>query len=198
MVETRTIWSECERLLQGTGFVGKPDTVAIRVAEARKLLTSGLRYYCGESGVWQPEYDDVAEWLTDNEGRGLWLCGECGRGKTLIGAKILPVVLNQCNSPRKIVSLYDAKELNSRYAEIAEKHIIYIDDVGKEGVSVEYGNRNLRFADIVDETEKRGKLLMFSTNLSQEEMAAKYGERTVDRLRAVTRKVVFRGGSMRG
>lgn len=185
-------------MLQGTGFVGKPDTVAIRVAEARKLLTSGLRYYCGESGVWQPEYDDVAEWLTDNEGRGLWLCGECGRGKTLIGAKILPVVLNQCNSPRKIVSLYDAKELNSRYAEIAEKHIIYIDDVGKEGVSVEYGNRNLRFADIVDETEKRGKLLMFSTNLSQEEMAAKYGERTVDRLRAVTRKVVFRGGSMRG
>ena len=161
------------------------------------MLCNGLKYYCGEGSVWQPEYEEVAEWLTDNKGRGLWLCGECGRGKTLIGAKILPVLFNFYHFPRKIITLYDAKDMNNVYNDIVKKHIIYIDDVGKESVEVNYGNRNLRFPDIVDEAEKKGKLLMFSTNLSQEKMVEKYGERTVDRLRAITKKIVFRGKSLR-
>ena len=115
----------------------------------------------------------------------------------LIGAKILPVLFNFYHFPRKIISLYDAKDLNSKFDDIVKKHIIYIDDVGKESVEVNYGNRNLRFPDIVDEAEKKGKLLMFSTNLSQEKMVEKYGERTVDRLRAITKKIVFRGKSLR-
>ena len=87
--------------------------------------------------------------------------------------------------------------MNSKFDDIVTKHIIYIDDVGKESVEVSYGNRNLRFPDIVDEAEKKGKLLMFSTNLSQEKIVEKYGERTVDRLRAITKKIVFRGKSLR-
>lgn len=192
-----TIWKECEKSLQGTGFLGKPDKVMIHIEKARQLLINGLMYYCGDSAVWQPEYNEVTEWLTDNQGRGLWLCGECGRGKTLIGAKILPVLLNYYNNPRKVVSLYDAKDLNTKFDDILEKHIIYIDDVGKESMVVQYGNRNLRFPDIVDEAEKKGKLLMLSTNLSQEEMLAKYGERTIDRLRGITKKVIFKGKSLR-
>lgn len=192
-----TIWKECEKSLQGTGFYGKPDKVMVHIEKARQLLINGLMYYCGDSAVWQPEYNEVVEWLTDNKGRGLWLCGECGRGKTLIGAKILPVLLNYYNSPRKVVSLYDAKDLNNKFDDILEKHIIYIDDVGKESMAVQYGNRNLRFSDIVDEAEKKGKLLIFSTNLSQEDMLAKYGERTIDRLKGITKKIIFNGKSLR-
>lgn len=195
--DIKTVWEEYELALQGTGFFGSPKRVSIHIDNAKLLLCNGLKYYCGESAVWQPEYEDVAEWLTDNKGRGLWLCGECGRGKTLIGAKILPVLFNFYHFPRKIISLYDAKDLNSKFDDIVKKHIIYIDDVGKESVEVNYGNRNLRFPDIVDEAEKKGKLLMFSTNLSQEKMVEKYGERTVDRLRAITKKIVFRGKSLR-
>lgn len=193
----RTVWEEYERSLQGTGFFGSPDRVNIHIDNAKLLLCNGLKYYCGEGAVWQPEYEEVAEWLTDNKGRGLWLCGECGRGKTLIGAKILPVLFNFYHFPRKIITLYDAKDMNNVYNDIVKKHIIYIDDVGKESVEVSYGNRNLRFPDIVDEAEKKGKLLMFSTNLSQEKIVEKYGERTVDRLRAITKKIVFRGKSLR-
>lgn len=197
MVNKMTRWTGSEELLKGTGFIGKPDLVTIKVANAHNLLANGLQYYCGKSAEWQPEYNDIVEWLTDNKGRGLWLCGGCGRGKTLIGAKILPVLLNFYNIPRKIISLYDAKEMNEKYEDIVSKHIIYIDDIGKESMAVQYGNRYLRFPDIVDEAEKRGKLLMFSTNLSQNEMLAKYGERTVDRLRGITRKVIFKGKSLR-
>jgi DNA replication protein DnaC len=195
--DIKTVWEEYELALQGTGFFGSPKKVSIRIDNAKLLLCNGLKYYCGEGAVWQHEYEEVAEWLTDNKGRGLWLCGECGRGKTLIGAKILPVLFNFYHFPRKIISLYDAKDLNSKFDDIVKKHIIYIDDVGKESVEVNYGNRNLRFPDIVDEAEKKGKLLMFSTNLSQEKMVEKYGERTVDRLRAITKKIVFRGKSLR-
>lgn len=193
--DIKTVWEEYELALQGTGFFGSPKKVSIHIDNAKLLLCNGLKYYCGEGAVWQPEYEEVAEWLTDNKGRGLWLCGECGRGKTLIGAKILPVLFY--HFPRKTISLYDAKDLNSKFDDIVTKHIIYIDDVGKESVEVRYGNRNLRFPDIVDEAEKKGKLLMFSTNLSQEKIVEKYGERTVDRLRAITKKIVFRGKSLR-
>lgn len=195
--DIKTLWEEYELALQGTGFFGSPKKVSIHIDNAKLLLCNGLKYYCGEGAVWQQEYEEVAEWLTDNKGRGLWLCGECGRGKTLIGAKILPVLFNFYHFPRKIITLYDAKDMNNVYNDIVKKHIIYIDDVGKESVEVNYGNRNLRFPDIVDEAEKKGKLLMFSTNLSQEKMVEKYGERTVDRLRAITKKIVFRGKSLR-
>lgn len=195
--DIKTVWEEYELALQGTGFSGSPKKVSIHIDNAKLLLCNGLKYYCGEGAVWQPEYEDVAEWLTDNKGRGLWLCGECGRGKTLIGAKILPVLFNFYHYPKKTITLYDAKDMNNMYNDIVKQHIIYIDDVGKESVAVNYGNRNLRFPDIVDEAEKKGKLLMFSTNLSQEKMVEKYGERTVDRLRAITKKIVFRGKSLR-
>lgn len=195
--DIKTVWEEYELALQGTGFFGSPKKVSIHIDNAKLLLCNGLKYYCGEGAVWQQEYEEVAEWLTDNKGRGLWLCGECGRGKTLIGAKILPVLFNFYHFPHKTISLYDAKDLNSNFDDIVKKHIIYIDDVGKESVDVNYGNRNLRFPDIVDEAEKKGKLLMFTTNLSQEKMVEKYGERTVDRLRAITKKIVFRGKSLR-
>lgn len=195
--DIKTVWEEYELALQGTGFFGSPKKVSIHIDNAKLLLCNGLKYYCGEGAEWLTEYEEVAEWLTDNKGRGLWLCGECGRGKTLIGAKILPVLFNFYHFPRKTISLYDAKDLNSEFDDIVKKHIIYIDDVGKESVEVNYGNRNLRFPDIVDEAEKKGKLLMFTTNLSQEKMVEKYGERTVDRLRAITKKIVFRGKSLR-
>ena len=98
--DIKTVWEEYELALQGTGFFGSPKRVSIHIDNAKLLLCNGLKYYCGEGAVWQPEYEEVAEWLTDNKGRGLWLCGECGRGKTLRGAMILPVLFNFFHFPR--------------------------------------------------------------------------------------------------
>lgn len=195
--DIKNVWQVCEKSLQGTGLFGSPSKVHIHINNAKNLIINGLVYYCGEKWVWQPEYEAIADWLENNGGRGLWLCGECGRGKTLIGGKILPILFNFYNFPRKIISVYDAKDMNEHYKDIISKHIIYIDDVGKESMSVQYGNKHLCFSDIVDEAEKKGKLLIFSTNLTQEEMLTKYGERTIDRLRSITKKVVFKGKSLR-
>ena len=88
-------------------------------------------------------------------------------------------------------------ELNKNPDLIMSKHIIYVDDVGTEEVSNIYGNKRLVFAELVDAAEKNGKLLLFSTNLDDRAFAEKYGDRTIDRLHAIVRKINIQGKSNR-
>lgn len=181
--------------LADVGFNPIPKTVYISVPDAKVNLWKGIQFFVGASASWQDEYNDVAKWLTDNKGRGLLCLGNCGRGKTLICGKIIPVLLNHyCH---KIVSCYDAQQMNAQLDAIKQKHIIYLDDIGTEFLSVKYGEKRLAFAELVDEAEKKGKLLIVTTNLSLSELKEKYGERTVDRLRAITTPIVFKGDSLR-
>ena len=181
--------------LKDTGFSPVPSTVEISIPEAKKVLLAGIKYFTGENARWLPEYEDVASWLASNGGRGLLCFGNCGRGKTLICGKILPLVLN--HHCRKVVSCYDAQQMNAELDVVKQKHIIYVDDIGTENLSVKYGEKRLAFAELADEAEKKGKLLILTTNLSIDELREKYGERTIDRLRAITRTVLFSGESLR-
>jgi DNA replication protein DnaC len=181
--------------LRDTGFSPVPNTVNISIPDAKNVLWAGIKYFTGENAQWLPEYQEVVSWMINNEGRGLICFGNCGRGKTLICGKILPLVLNHyC---RKIVSCYDSQQMNAELDYVKQKHIIYVDDIGTENLSVKYGEKRLAFAELTDEAEKKGKLLILTTNLSIEELGEKYGERTVDRLRATTKTVLFAGESLR-
>ena len=182
-------------VLADVGFNPVPNAVFISVPDAKAALWKGIQFFTGNAASWQDEYNDVANWLTDNKGRGLLCIGNCGRGKTLLCGRIIPVLLNHyCH---KIVSCYDAQQLNANLDAVKQKHIIYVDDIGTEFLRVKYGEKRLSFAELVDEAEKKGKLLIISTNLSLSELQQKYGERTVDRLRAITTPVVFKGDSLR-
>jgi len=142
-----------------------------------------------------PEYDEVVRWLSDNDYRGLLCLGNCGLGKTLICGKILPILINHyC---KKLISCYDALQMNANIDAVKSKHIVYVDDIGTESLSVKYGEKRLAFAELVDEAEKRGKLLIITTNLSTDEIREKYGERTLDRLKGITKTVLFTGQSFR-
>lgn len=181
--------------LRRTGFNPVPDKVMISIPNARERLWDGLKYFEGDNAKWLKEYDDVASWLENNGGRGLLCYGNCGRGKSLICWKIIPLLLNHyCH---KIVSCYDSQQMNSDIDGVKANHLIYIDDVGTENISIKYGEKRLAFSEIVDEAEKRGKLLIATTNLSLDELAQKYGERTMDRLVAITKRVKFIGESLR-
>lgn len=181
--------------LKDSGFSPVPDTVNISIPDAKNVLLAGIKYFTGENAKWLPEYSEMVEWMANNKGRGLLCFGNCGRGKTLICGKILPLVINHyC---RKVVSCYDAQQMNADLDAVKQKHIIYVDDIGTENLSVKYGERRLAFAELADEAEKKGKLLILTTNLSIEELGEKYGERTVDRLRAITKTILFQGASLR-
>jgi DNA replication protein DnaC len=180
--------------LKDTGFNPVPNLVNIGVPDAKNNLWRGISYFCKQP-VWLSEYDQIVAWLTSNDGRGLFCYGNCGLGKTLICGKVIPVLLNYyCH---KIVSCYDAQQMNANLDTVKSRHIIYIDDIGTENLSVKYGEKRLAFSEIVDEAEKRGKLLIATTNLSLNEISEKYGERTMDRLVAITKRVNFIGKSLR-
>ena len=172
--------------LKETGFNPVPNLVNIAIPNAKNVLWYGLNYFT-ENAEWLPEYEEIAVWL---------LChGNCGRGKSLICWKIIPLLLNHyC---RKIVACYDAQQMNADIDGVKAKHIIYIDDIGTENLSVKFGEKRLAFCEIVDEAEKRGKLLILTTNLSLDEISQKYGERTMDRLVSITTRVKFKGKSLR-
>ena len=181
--------------LMSTGFNPMPNRVVISIPNAKELLLGGLRHFEGDSAQWLGEYEGIVQWLENNEGKGLLCYGNCGRGKSLICWKIIPLLIHHYH--RKIVSCYDSQQMNADIDEVKSKHIIYIDDVGTENVSIKFGERRLAFPEIVDEAEKRGKLLILTTNLSLDELAQKYGERTMDRLVAITKRVKFVGKSLR-
>lgn len=181
--------------LKDSGFSPVPDTVNISIPDAKNVLLAGIKYFTGENAKWLPEYSEMVECMTNNNGRGLLCFGNCGRGKTLICGKIIPLLLNHyCG---KVVNCYDAQQLNADLDTVKQKHIIYIDDIGTECLSVRYGEKRLAFAELTDEAEKKGKLLILTTNLTIEELREKYGERTIDRLRAITKTVLFSGVSLR-
>ena len=55
----------------------------------------------------------------------------------------------------------------------------------------------MAFAEIVDQAEKKGKLLIISTNLNKDKLIEMYGERVFDRLCKLTKRILFTGKSMR-
>ena len=81
-------------VLADVGFNPVPNAVFISVPDAKAALWKGIQFFTGNAASWQDEYNDVANWLTDNKGRGLLCIGNCGRGKTLLCGRIIPVLLN--------------------------------------------------------------------------------------------------------
>lgn len=174
------------------------EKISISIDNAKEILTNALRYFISlenRESVWLPEYEEVADWLNDNQGRGLFLYGNCGRGKTVLARYVIPAILLKYD--RKVVNCFDAQEMNTNLDEVLKKKIVCIDDIGTEEISVSYGNKRLAFLEVVDAAEKHGKLLIITSNLNQEQLVQKYGDRTMDRIISTTKRVLFKGKSLR-
>ena len=186
-----------ERLGKAMHHLGFKETekVMIKIPNAKKMLIDGLKYFL-EEPQWLPEYEDVASWLEDNKGRGILAYGNCGRGKTLIFSKIFPVLIH--SKLNKILRIADFKTINSSPESFMNCKLLYIDDVGIESEANLYGNKRMVLPELVDNAEKKGNLIIISTNLMLNELSEKYGARTLDRLRAITKTILFNGKSLRG
>ena len=151
---------------------------ATAVEKAADLLMRGLAYTIGPTAQWLPEYDHVADWLSDNQGKGLMCIGDCGRGKTIITRDILSVLFAKTIRVRfrdgttghPVYNYFLAKELKSRWTEVECCKIICVDDVGTEAIAKVYGETHNYFSELVDLCNDRDKLLICSTNLSQEQL----------------------------
>ncbi|CRH85434.1 DNA replication protein [Chlamydia trachomatis] len=179
--------------------------IHIAIPDAHKRLEEGLRYYLGDKYQWLDEYDKIADWLTDNKGRGLLIVGTSGVGKSLICQRILPTIFG------RNITTVTACEMNTRIDELLTQRCIIIDDLGKEDVEVKnYGNRRHPFFELCDAAEKRGILLIITTNLSTnilpeqyrsiypDSIEGRYGKEVFSRLRAITRSIAITHDDMRG
>jgi len=185
---------------QGSGAIPR-----LHVAGARGRLMKGLQYFLHGSPQWIEGYDDLAAWLEDNKGRGLFLVGAPGLGKTLFCRSILPVFLSEHGIGHVFVS---AQEMNDRYDELMKERCVIIDDLGTEPVEAVYGygRRRRPFYDLCNAAERDGKLLVFNTRLSTDllgnplypdSVRRRYGEAVYSRLYATTKVVILEGPDMR-
>lgn len=184
--------------MKALGMQTPNERVLIQIKGARTILENCFKYFLSFQNtnfVWQPEYEEVAQWLENNEGKGLFLFGDCGRGKSFLTRYVLPAILLKYSD--KIVRVYDAQEMNTNLEDVLKKHIVSVDDIGTEDVVNNYGNRRMAFAEIMDATEKYGKLAIISSNLDKEGIVGAYGERIYERIIATTKRIEFKGDSLR-
>lgn len=170
------------------------------VPNARERMEKGLQHYLGDRAQWLPCYDEVANWLADNKGRGLLCIGTSGLGKTLVCEKILPVILG-----RKIKTV-GADGLYDQIGELLKERAVIIDDLGKEP-SKRYGQPDTSFFKLCDAAERNGILLIITTNLStthvtnnplyRSSIQERYGMDVISRLRATVKTVEFKGSDLR-
>lgn len=189
--------SICQEM-QMHGIVIPVKRVYINIPKATEVLRNAMDYFIGlenRKTIWLPAYDEIAVWLADNRGRGLFLSGNCGMGKSILCRHVLPaILLKYCH---KVVSVFDVQNINKDLDRALSKHLLTLDDVGTEEISIKFGEKRMAFAEIIDAAEKFGKLLIISTNLSGQQIQERYGDRIVDRIHSTMTQVMFNGKSLR-
>ena len=168
----------------------------IKVENPKQMMEKYLSMFLNNY-QWLDEYDSVCEWLSDNKGRGLLLFGDCGRGKTILSQWVIPAILLECCG--KVLKTYNVNEMNTGSLEVINKLKLFgVDDIGTEEMAVDFGNKRMYFAEIMDIVEKQNKLIVVSSNLNSLALQKKYGERILDRIVATTKQIKFTGQSLRG
>ena len=100
-----------------------------------------------------PEYDEVIDWMTNTDDKGLMLMGDCGRGKSVILNGVLPVLFRMKNRVLQPVHAqnFSAEVPNQRLAwgERPATHLDRlltngypaIDELGIEPMMNDYGEK---------------------------------------------------------
>ena len=201
---------------------------SFQIPDARSRMEAELRRLYGERTQWLSGYDRVAQWLADNRsktdgrGRGLFIFGASGTGKTTLVTRILPAVFQRNLPVVSAADLYDifhpAVTTGSRpYArkeELLRQRVLVVDDMGREPL-YRYKNRDTSLLDLLDLAERFGLLLIIVTSLSPQPCPAnypaaswpfaatitdhygEYGPAILDRLHSVTTAAMLWGQSLR-
>ena len=174
--------------------------INFKIPHTKELLKVFAENYLktrGENFTYLPEYDQIAEWLADNKGKGLFLFGNCGLGKTMIVRHVItPILLIYTN---KVVKHIDAPKLGDFiYSNSKIGGLISIDDVGTESLEkIIYGDRIIPFSEFMESCEKNDALPIITTNLTAKQIVERYGDRTLDRIKSTCARICLTGNSFR-
>ena len=190
MENVNAIFAQAIKDLRGTGFEITPATPHFQMAEAEKQLRAAAGAICAQRGQafnWRTEYAKVAQWLSDNNGRGLLLMGGTGNGKTLMLDAVAAVMLVKLKVFCNKVAACDIANVTQLRKACAQRFSILDDFGARKSIAEEF----------VYSIEAAGSLGMISTNLDPTMIKQRYGERVIDRLRGGFFTVHFGGDSFR-
>jgi len=139
------------------------------------------------------EYNHIISWLSDTKGKGLFLIGNCGRGKSVIITGVLPLIFNAKKG--KILKPIAARKLH-KITEYPTPFIV-IDDIGTEEIINDYGTKIDAVENAIFEAEDDLKLLLLTSNLDASSIKERYGERIYDRIKRLCKVVFMTGESLR-
>lgn len=180
---------------------GKKDKLPPVIKELFIRYDRDLVEVPGREFKWLPEYDEVVDWLVDNEGKGLFMYGSCGRGKSIMITAIKTMFVavglqlhgfHASMLPHKS-PIYD----DWNYEFYRKWKCSYIDELGTEKMITNYGEKFEAFNEIINIAEQDLNILIISSNLSPEQFLQRYGDRAMDRISRLCKAVEFKGNSLR-
>ncbi len=131
------------------------------------------------------------------QGYGLFIYGKVGTGKTFFFNSLNKTI----TKPVLTFSMYDIfgkGETGIRqFIEDRNEYEMLIDDVGAEPTFNNYGVKFDALAYIIEMRMKSKYRTHFTTNLSIQEVATRYGARVIDRITEMCKSVEFTGPSLR-
>jgi DNA replication protein DnaC len=140
------------------------------------------------------------------EGRGLWLYGDVGTGKTTLAMLVSKTALEAGRSvaiyslPRLLAEIRDTYEEGSRHSytdlldRLAEVDLLHIDDVGTEKTSPWVLEQLYA---IVNSRYEEQRSIVLTTNLDREALAEQINPRTVSRLEEMCEELPLFGADHR-
>ena len=166
----------------------------IQVPNAELLVRDGLVSNVGKDYVWNDKYNEIVEWLRDNQMKSLIIAGNNGTGKTLMASRIIPSIIRYYYSivPFVTTAIDLSRIADDRidYMKMRGSKVIVIEDFGTESMANSYGEKRDLLSEFVDIAEREAKILVLTTNISGDELKKKYGMRTYDRLRPYKHVVI--------
>jgi len=141
-----------------------------------------------------------------DQGRGLWLYGDVGTGKTTLAMLVSKTALEAGRSvaiyslPRLLAEIRDTYEEGSRHSytdlldRLAEVDLLHVDDVGTEKTSPWVLEQLYA---IVNARYEEQRSIILTTNLDREALAEQINPRTVSRLEEMCEELPLFGADHR-
>ena len=182
------------------------------VTSTRELFEEIFKAVDGTISYYRPleEYYQVFSWMQNTEGKGLLLMGSCGRGKSVIASGVIPVLFRMKGMILHPVHAQDMYKPTPQQPYLGRgqrpetwmdflqrTQFPIIDELGVEMQFNDYGEKCEGFNLVVNAAERYNRPMFITTNLTEEQILARYGERTLDRLSMLCKIVKFSGESLR-
>ena len=146
---------------QGTDI--DPQPLHFRVFQPKETLMSGLRVVMHHEVEWLKEYDEVADWLSDNKGKGLFLIGPVGVGKTEICMKVIPIIFLRLF--KLTISRMSSTDIvtHEKYSTAISTTLMYIVERSRPNKVI----LTMSMESLLDENVKNGLIRLFGERVEQ-------------------------------